>query len=155
MNQNQCQAGEFVPDPVTGLPVFQGYTVNKPTKLSTYNNVIWVDDLGGITSGIPGFWAVDPHDFDDVEGLPQEGVRRRDPRAGPGPDLRRHAEGAERLRRANFEIGKLSGNVGLRVIETELTVKQNLTGDTRNYGDTNADAGDRSPSASTPTGCRR
>ncbi len=43
---------------------------------------------------------------------------------------------------ANFEIGKLSGNIGLHVIQTHLLVKQNLTGDTQNYGDTNLDVGD-------------
>ncbi len=143
MNQNQCQAGEFVPDPVTGLPVFQGYTINAPTSLSTYNNVLWVDDLGGITSGIPGFWAIDPRDFDDAKAFHEKvfggAIRVQVPGQTFDVTLREQsAYGA-----ANFEIGRLSGNVGLRVIETELTVKQNLTGDTRNYGDTNADAGDQ------------
>jgi TonB-dependent receptor len=142
MNQNQCQAGEFVPDPVTGLQVFQGYTVNQPTRLDTYNHVVWVDDLGGITSGIPGFWAIDPRDFDDAEAFHKKvfggAIRVQVPGQTYDVSLREQsAFGA-----ANFEIGNLSGNAGLRVIETTLTVKQNLTGDTRNYGDTNADAGD-------------
>ncbi|OZA77248.1 MAG: TonB-dependent receptor [Caulobacter sp. 39-67-4] len=142
MSQNQCQAGEFVPDPVTGLQVFQGYTVNAPTRLDTYNNVVWVDDLGGVTSGVPGFWAIDPRDFDDAEAFHKKvfggAIRVQIPGQTYDVSLREQsAFGA-----ANFEMGGLSGNFGLRVIETELTVKQNLTGDTRNYGDTNADAGD-------------
>ena len=142
MSQNQCQAGEFVPDPVTGLQVFQGYTVNAPTALDKYNKVVWVDDLGGVTSGIPGFWAIDPHDFDDAAAFHKKvfggAIRVQIPGATYDVSLsEQSAFGA-----ANFEMGGLSGNFGLRVIETSLTVKQNLTGDTRNYGDTNADAGD-------------
>ncbi|ALL14150.1 TonB-dependent receptor [Caulobacter henricii] len=142
MSQNQCQAGEFVRDPVTGLQVFQGYTVNAPTRLDTYNNTVWVDDLGGVTSGIPGFWAIDPRDFDDAEAFHKKvfGGAIRVPIPGQTYDVSLREQSA--FGAANFELGGLSGNFGLRVIETELTVKQNLTGDTRNYGDTNADAGD-------------
>ena len=147
MNQNQCQAGEFVsnPDPVARLTtplVFQGYTINRPTKLSTYNNVQWVSDLGGITSGMPGFWAIDPHDFDDAAAFHKKvfGGAIRVTIPGQTYDVSLKEQSA--FGAADFEIGALSGNIGLRVIETELTVKQNLTGDVRNYGDTNADTGD-------------
>lgn len=142
MSQNQCQAGEFVPDPITGQPVFQGYTVNRPTKLTTYNNTIWVDDLGGVTSGIPGFWAIDPRDFDDAEAFHKKvfGGAIRVTVPGQTYDVTMKEQSAYGA--ANFEIGNLHGDFGLRVIQTELNVKQNLTGDTRNYGDTNADAGD-------------
>ena len=142
MSQNQCQAGEFVPDPITGKPVFQGYTVNRPTKLTTYNNVLWVDDLGGVTSGIPGFWAIDPRDFDDAEAFHKKvfGGAIRVTVPGQTYDVTMKEQSAYGA--ANFEIGNLHGDLGLRVIQTELNVKQNLTGDTRNYGDTNADAGD-------------
>ncbi|AAK22954.1 TonB-dependent receptor [Caulobacter vibrioides CB15] len=142
MSQNQCQAGEFVPDPITGKPVFQGYTVNRPTKLTTYNNTIWVDDLGGVTSGIPGFWAIDPRDFDDAEAFHKKvfGGAIRVTVPGQTYDVTMKEQSAYGA--ANFEIGNLHGDFGLRVIQTELNVKQNLTGDTRNYGDTNADAGD-------------
>jgi len=142
MSQSQCQAGEFVPDPVTGLQVFQGYTVNQPTRLDTYNKTVWVDDLGGVTAGIPGFWAIDPRDFDDAEAFHKKvfggAIRVQIP--GQTYDVSLAEQSA--FGAANFEMGNLSGNVGLRVIETELTVKQNLTGEVRNYGDTNADAGD-------------
>ena len=147
MNQNQCQAGEFVsnPDPVARLTtplVFQGYTINRPTKLSTYNNVQWVSDLGGITSGMPGFWAIDPHDFDDAAAFHKKvfGGAIRVTIPGQTYDVSLKEQSA--FGAADFEIGALSGDIGLRVIETELTVKQNLTGDVRNYGDTNADTGD-------------
>jgi TonB-dependent receptor len=142
MDQNQCQAGEFVPNPAGGAPVFQGYTVNRPTKIDAYNNVIWMDDLGSITQGIPGFWVVDPHDFDDVKSFQEKvfgaAVRYQIPGVTYDVTLKEQsAYGA-----ANFEIGNLTGDFGLRVIQTDLLVKQNLTGDTQNYGDTNLDVGD-------------
>jgi TonB-dependent receptor len=142
MNQDQCQAGEFVPNPLGGAPIFQGYTVNRPTKIDAYNNVIWMDDLGKITQGMPGFWVVDPKDFDDVASFQKKvfgaAVRYQVPGATYDVTLKEQsAYGA-----ANFEVGKLSGNVGLRVIQTHLLVKQNLTGATQNYGDTNLDVGD-------------
>jgi TonB-dependent receptor len=121
---------------------FQGYSVNRPTKIDTYNNVIWMDDLGGITQGIPGFWVVDPHDFDDVKSFQEKvfgaAVRYQIPGATYDVSLKEQSAYAD----ANFEIGKLSGNVGLRVIQTDLLVKQNLTGARQNYGDTNLDVGD-------------
>ncbi|MBI1682049.1 TonB-dependent receptor [Caulobacter hibisci] len=142
MNQNQCQAGEFVPNPVTGVPEFQGYTVNRPTKLSTYNNTLFVTDLGGVTSGMPGFWAVDPRDFDNVLAFQKkvfgDAVRVTVPGQTYDVDLKEQSA----YFASSYEIGKFSGDFGLRVIETELLVKQNLTGDTMNYGDTNADDGD-------------
>lgn len=142
MNQDQCQAGEFVPNPAGGAPIFQGYTVNKPTKIDAYNNVIWMDDLGSITQGIPGFWVVDPHDFDNVAEFQKRvfgaAVRYQIPGVTYDVTLKEQsAYGA-----ADFEIGKLTGNVGLHVIQTHLLVKQNLTGATQNYGDTNLDVGD-------------
>lgn len=142
MNQDQCQAGEFVPNPLGGAPIFQGYTVNRPTKIDAYNNVIWMDDLGKITKGIPGFWVVDPRDFDNVAAFQEKvfgaAVRYQVPGATYDVTLKEQsAYGA-----ANFEVGKLSGNVGLHVIQTHLLVKQNLTGATQNYGDTNLDVGD-------------
>ncbi|WP_269716974.1 TonB-dependent receptor [Caulobacter sp. NIBR2454] len=142
MNQNQCQAGEFVPDPVTGQMVFQGYTVNAPTRLDTYNNVIWVDSYGGVTKGIPGVWAVDPRDFDDAEAFHKRVFGGANRVTVPGQtydvDLREQSAYAA----GNFAIGRLTGDVGVKMIRTELLVRQNITGDTRNYGDTNADAGD-------------
>lgn len=142
MDNNQCSAGEFVPNPITGVPEFQPYTVNRPTKLYTYNNIQFVTDLGGVTSGMPGFWAIDPKDFDDIVAFQNKvfggATRVQVPGQTYDVDLKEQsAYGA-----ADFSIGNLSGNFGLRVIQTELLVKQNNTGDTLAYGDTNADVGD-------------
>jgi TonB-dependent receptor len=142
MDNNQCSAGEMVPNPLTGVMEFQPYTVNRPTKLTTYNNTVWVDDLGGVTSGMPGFWAIDPRDFDDVTAFQEKvfGTATRVQVPGQTYDVDLKEQSAYGV--ADFEIGALSGNLGLRVIQTELLVKQNNTGDTLAYGDTNADVGD-------------
>jgi len=173
MSQDQCQAGEFVPNAAynPALPLgtppagqvaancsadpfattnprpntptcFQGYTVNRPTKIDAYNNVIWMDDLGSITQGIPGFWVVDPRDFDDVASFQEKvfGAAVRYQVPGTTYDVTLKEQSAYGA--ADFEVGKLTGKVGLQVIQTDLLVKQNLTGATQNYGNTNLDVGD-------------
>ncbi|MCX2782252.1 TonB-dependent receptor [Microbulbifer thermotolerans] len=136
MDQDQCQAGELVNGE------FQGYTVNRPTKLYDYNNVIFVDDYGSVTSGLPGVWAIDPKDFDDVEAFQKRvfGDAYRVIVPGESYDVGL-VENSFTLS-ADFEYGIVTGNLGLRVIDTEISVRQNVTGDIKNYGDTNIDAGD-------------
>ncbi|WP_240008429.1 TonB-dependent receptor [Pseudaquidulcibacter saccharophilus] len=143
MNQSQCSAGEMVPDPVTGALVFQGYTVNQPTPLNKYNDVKFITGLGGgVASGIPGFWAVDPKNFDDIVAF-QEKVFGKSTRViipGQSYDVRLSEKSAYAA--AEFEKGNVSGNFGVHIIQTTLTARQNLTGATLAYGDTNADIGD-------------
>src|SRR3546814_12450270 len=43
---------------------------------------------------------------------------------------------------AVIDAGRLHGNLGLKAIYTRIKVRQNQTGDTRAYGDTNLDVGD-------------
>jgi iron complex outermembrane recepter protein len=87
MDNSQCDAGEFVSNPTydAAAPVaaepgyctaatvpntptcFQGYTVNRPTKLDEYNHVYFQTDWGGVVDGMPGLWVVNPADFDNVK----------------------------------------------------------------------------------------
>ena len=152
MNQNQCSAGEQVANPSfnPALPVsatnpqtiFQGYTVNRPTKLNTNNNVYFQDDWGSITRGLPGVWVADPRDFDDVVAFQQRvfGSAYEVIIPGNSYDVDLYEDSA--YLNATVGFGNLHGDVGLRAIRTELRVRQNQTGDTRNYGDTNLDVGD-------------
>jgi len=162
MNQNQCQAGEFVSNPafnpaatvgatpgncgadgLANTPTcFQGYTVNRPTKLNQYNNVHFQTDWGGVVNGMPGMWVADPRDFDDVVAFQNRAFGNTEEVIIPGNtydvDL---VEESAYLNTAWATGGfKLSG--GVKIINTRLTVRQNLTGETRNYGDTNLDTGD-------------
>jgi iron complex outermembrane recepter protein len=152
MNQNQCQAGEMVSNPnfdpsqpvSTSNPtqVFQGYTVNMPTRLDQYNNVMFMDDYGSVTKGLPGVWVVDPRDFDDVVGFQQRvfGSAYRVIIPGTSYSVDLYEDSA--YLNTGIGFGNLTGDVGLKVIRTELRVRQNQTGETRNYGDTNLDVGD-------------
>jgi iron complex outermembrane receptor protein len=152
MNQNQCSAGEQVPNPTfnPALPVsatnpatiFQGYTVNRPTRLNTNNNTYFLDNYGSITSGLPGVWVVDPHDFDDVVGFQQRVFGSAYEVIIPGNTYDVDLYEDSGYLNANVGFGNLHGDVGVRAIRTQLRVRQNQTGDTRNYGDTNLDVGD-------------
>jgi iron complex outermembrane receptor protein len=152
MNQNQCSAGEQVPNPAfnSALPVsatnpatvFQGYTVNRPTKLNANNNTYFLNNYGSITSGLPGVWVVDPRDFDDVVGFQQRVFGSAYEVIIPGNTYDVDLYEDSGYVNANIAFGNLTGDVGVRAIRTELRVRQNQTGDTRNYGDTNLDVGD-------------
>ena len=152
MNQNQCSAGEQVPNPGfnPALPVsdsnpttiFQGYTVNRPTRLYENNNTYFLDDYGSITSGLPGVWVVDPRDFDDVVGFQQRVFGSAYEVIIPGNTYDVDLMEDSGYLNAGIAIGNLSGDIGVKIIRTELTARQNQTGDVRNYGDTNLDIGD-------------
>lgn len=152
MDQNQCQAGEQVPNPsydpgqpvsATNQPtVFQGYTVNRPTGLNDHNNVYFLDDYGSITQGLPGVWVADPRDFDDVLAFQTSVFGSAYPVIIPGNSYDVNLVEDSFYLDAGIEAGRLSGDVAFKVIRTELNVRQNLTGETRNYGDTNLDVGD-------------
>ena len=152
MNQNQCSAGEQVPNPAfdPALPVsdtnpatiFQGYTVNRPTRLYENNNTYFLDDYGSITRGLPGVWVVDPRDFDDVVGFQQRVFGTAYEVIVPGNTYDVDLVEDSGYLNAGIAIGNLSGDVGVKIIRTELTARQNQTGDVRNYGDTNLDVGD-------------
>ena len=136
MDQSQCKAGELVDG------VFQPYTVNRPTKIDTYNNAIWVDDYGSVTSGLPGVWAADPRDYDDVVSFHKKVFGQANRQIVPGQTYDVTLDETSYTLAGNFEVGPVEGNLGAKIIQTSMLVKQNLTGETLNYGDTNVDDGD-------------
>ncbi|WP_160153199.1 TonB-dependent receptor [Microbulbifer sp. ALW1] len=128
--QGEMVNGEFVP-----------YTLLKPTRIDDYNNVIWVNDFGGVT-GLPGVWVADPRDFDDTLAFQEKvfGPQRKviDPGMSYSVDL---AEFSYFLQ-GNFAYGDFSGNLGVKVVETELTVRQNEVGDGIPHSGASQDIGD-------------
>jgi TonB-dependent receptor len=152
MNQAGCQAGEMVSNPAynpalptspTNQPtIFQGYTVNKPTKLNEYNNVYFLTDLGGVSSGVPGFWVADPRDFDDAKAFHERVFGGADEVIIPGRTYDVDLIEESAYLNTSFKTGIFSAVLGAKIINTKLTVKQNITGPTRSYGDTNTDEGD-------------
>ena len=112
--QRQLTAGDWMP-----------YTLLPPTRLDQHNTVSWQTNFGNV-KGIPGVWVIDPSNFRDPRQfhLDTFGNVARTENGGATYDV-----GLDELSyfaQANFEYGNLSGNVGLKVIETTLTVKQNL-----------------------------
>ncbi len=141
MNDSRCNAGEFITDPVTGDQTFQAYTANQPRRLDALNEVMWADNFGSV-NGIPGLWAADPKAFDDVTSYHEKvfGSANRFNRPGQTFDIDFNETSFYFV--ANFEHDILSGNFGLKQIDTELLVKQNITGGTLPYGLLQADVGD-------------
>ncbi len=162
MDNPQCQAGEYVPNPsfnpalavdatpnsctagtVANTPTcFQGYTVNRPTLLRENNNTYFLTDFGSVASGIPGVWVADPRDFDDPRAFQQRVFGNAYDVIIPGNsyDVDLYEDSA--YVNGAIEFGQLHGDVGVRMVRTELRVRQNQTGDVRAYGDTNNDIGD-------------
>ena len=152
MDAAQCSAGEMVPNaafdpsqPVSATnpqTVFQGYTVNRPTKLNAYNNVKFQTNWGGVVNGMPGLWVVDPKDFDDVKAFQEKVFGPSTEVTIPGNTYDVDLIEESAYLNTAFATGGFKANLGLKIINTKLTVKQNLTGATRAYGDTNLDIGD-------------
>jgi iron complex outermembrane receptor protein len=123
-------AGEFVP-----------YTLLPPLGIDEVTNAIWIDDFGG-AKGIPGVWAIDPHEFDDTLAFQEKvfGEQRRV--KDPGQSYSVGLDEFSYFAQANFELGRLTGNLGVKVIETDLTVKQNEVGGGIPHSGASTDTGD-------------
>nr|AIH07623.1 TonB-dependent receptor [uncultured Alteromonadaceae bacterium] len=134
-----CTDGELVT--VAGEQVFQPYTVLGNVPLDQYNNVIQVSDYGPV-NGIPSVWAVDPHDYDNPEAFHNRVFGSTSKHTVPGSTFTVDMNDLMYFGQANYEIGQLTGNFGIRVIDTDLTVKQNLGGPNKPYGNTQLDTGD-------------
>lgn len=156
MNNAQCAIGEMVDgypkdaegnqifDKETGEPVIQGYTVNRPTRIDEFNNVIFVDDFGSGTIGLPGVWAADPSDYDDVTTFHNTVFGGANRVHVPGSTYDVELKEFSYYFDTDFEFEELNltGTLGARYIDSEINVRQNETGDTQAYGDTQLDLGD-------------
>ncbi len=135
LGTGDCQVGELVDGE------FRAYTVLPPTPLDRFNNVSFITDFGPV-SGIPGVWAVDPSDYDDPEEFHNR-VFGSTTRANiPGTSYEVDLDTTTFYVQGNFATERLSGNLGLRVIDTDLRVRQNIAGAGIPYGNTNVDDGD-------------
>ena len=138
MNQAPCTAGELVGG------VFQPYTVNPPTAIDQFNNVVFVENYGDQTVGMPGVWAADPRDYDDVVAFHTRVFGGANRTAVPGTSYDVSLDEISYFVDASFELGdNLSGTLGLRYIDTDIATRQNeVDANPLPYGDTQRDAGD-------------
>lgn len=137
MDNAQCTAGETIGGE------FRGYTVNPPTRIDDFNNVIFVTDYGSRTSGMPGVWAADPKDYDDVAAFHNRVFGNANRVSVPGNSYDVELEELSYFVDMSLQFSDtVSGTFGVRYVDTEISVRQNEVGDTQAYGDTNLDIGD-------------
>ncbi len=120
---------------------FRGYTLLPPTRIDEHNDVIWVDDFTGV-SGIPGVWAIDPRAFDDTLAFQEKVFGPQQRIINPGQTYKVGLNEFSYFLQANLEWGPLTGNIGAKVIETDLLIKQNIAGDALPHSGSNEDTGD-------------
>jgi len=130
-----CQVGEMVEGkwvPWTAI----GYVPQSTFK------TIKVTDFGN-TKGMPAFYTVDPKSLDDVAAFHKKFYGNFEKSVDPGQSYNVKLADKSFYVQGNFKAGDLSGNLGVRVINSDLTVKQNVVGSPRSYGMAAADAGDK------------
>ncbi|MCC2617302.1 TonB-dependent receptor [Aestuariibacter halophilus] len=127
---NTIAAGTWVP-----------YTLLGPTRLDQYTDVYWQTDFGPV-QGVPGMWAIDPNNFRDPRQfhLDTFGNVQRIENAGASYDVK--LDELSYFIQANFETENLRGNIGMKVVETDLYVKQNLVGSNLPHSGLGPDTGD-------------
>lgn len=131
-----CQVGEIIDGQ------FYGYTAIPYTPLTTYGgSVISVTDYGPVR-GVPIVYTLDPKVFDDTEGFQRSIYNNVVRSVDPGRSYNVDLDEFSYYLQANFEHGIVSGNLGVRIVETDLTVKQNAVGASRSYGLAAPDIGD-------------
>ncbi|UTF61604.1 TonB-dependent receptor [Gilvimarinus sp. DA14] len=116
------------------------YTAGIPTPLADLNP-IQISDFGS-ASGIPAIWGVDPRAMADVEAYHEALYPGTYRSIFPGRSYEVELEELSYYAKANFETGIMSGNFGLRAVDSDLTVVQNQVGAAQAYGAAAVDAGD-------------
>lgn len=144
-----CETGAALGEQVTGVDQdgkayndeFVPYTLLQPTRLDQHNNVIWVDDFGGV-KGLPGVWVIDPRTFDNTLAFQEKVFGEQTKVINPGQSFQVELEEFSYFLQANLEYGIVSGNVGVKVVETDLTIVANEVGAQMPHSGTNVDTGD-------------
>ena len=139
LNADSCNSGD-------GAGTF--FTAGNPTPLSSFgDDVIQITDFGDAT-GIPPIYTIDPRAMDDVVAF-QERLYPNNVRGViPGQSYKVELDELSYFVKGNFDtrvgddIG-LSGNIGVRVIDTDLSVTQNIVGASQPYGASQQDGGDQ------------
>ncbi|UTF59867.1 TonB-dependent receptor [Gilvimarinus sp. DA14] len=127
---------------VTGYEdLYENYTLVPPMRLDSNNDVIWMDDFGAV-EGIPGVWVADPKAFDDTLAYQTRVFGEQTKFIQPGQSYSVGLDEFSYFLQANFEAGAFSGNVGVKVVETDLRVRQNVTGGGVPHSGVNYDVGD-------------
>lgn len=104
-------------------------------------DAIQVSDFGE-AKGIPSIWTVDPKSMDNVEAFHEAMFPGTFRSNNPGRSFEVDLDETSFFAQANFQTGILTGNFGVRYVETELDVLQNVVGAAQPFGAANLDGGD-------------
>lgn len=136
-------AGEYLTEDVGDLTAgtWVPYTLLGPSRLDTHTTVSQISDFGSV-KGIPTMWAIDPSNFRDPRQfhLDTFGNVQRTENAGASYDVKLNE--FSYFAQANFEWEMIRGNFGMKVVETDLYVKQNLAGSNLPHSGLGPDIGD-------------
>jgi iron complex outermembrane receptor protein len=121
---------------------FVNYTLVPPMRIDQFNNAIWMSSGDFTAAGLPGIWVPDPKAFDDTLAFQTKAFGPQTKFIQPGQSFGINLDEFSYFGQVNFAINQLSGNLGIKVIESDLTIRQNLTGDAVPHSGTNYDVGD-------------
>lgn len=150
IDENDCAPGEAWGEEVmagavdqAGNPVsgFVPYTFLPPTAIDQHANAIWIDSFAGV-SGLPGVWAVDPKAFDDTRAFQESIFGAATKVIQPGQSYTVDLKEFSYFLQGNFEAGDFAGNLGVKFVETDITVRQNEVGAQIAHSGVNVDTGD-------------
>ncbi|QLE84661.1 TonB-dependent receptor [Shewanella sp. Scap07] len=122
--------GEWVP-----------YTLLPPTGIDEVTTASFQTNFGGVT-GIPGVWSIDPSNFRDPRAFHERvfGNVARTENGGSTYDVK--LKEMSYFLQANIDWEGLTGNFGVKVVNTDLYVKQNLVGPNLPHSGLGPDIGD-------------
>jgi len=121
--------------------VWTPYTLLPPTPLDQHTSVSWQTDFGEV-GGIPGIWSIDPSNFRDPKKFHEQTFGNVARTENGGRTYNVGLTEVSYFLQANFEWENLTGNFGMKVIETDLYVKQNLVGPNLPHSGLGPDIGD-------------
>ncbi len=138
-----CTAGDTTL--VNGVSTFRPYTAGLTRKATdqSFGGKVKKYHLPG--SGLPDVYVLDPHAQDDAVAFQNSFYPGNVETQLPGRSYGVGVKQTSGYVQANFngDIGlPISGNFGVRVIQTKLNIQQNLTGSPRPYGVAPLDIGD-------------
>src|SRR5690606_35566767 len=93
-------------------------------------------------SGVPGVWVADPREYDDPYAFHLRTFGNVQRVEDPGQTYEVDLDEQSAFVQANFEMGPVSGNVGVKLIDTKLTIKKNVVGDGIEHSGASYDIGD-------------
>lgn len=121
--------------------VWEPYTLLAPTAIDQYTTASFQTNFGDV-QGIPGVWVIDPENFRDPRQWHEDtfGNVQRTENGGATYDV--SLKEFNYFLQANFEYEDLTGNFGMKVVKSNLYVKQNLVGPNLPHSGLGPDIGD-------------